>query len=333
MDSVAPFTNTGVDLFGPLKLHHDTKGKRYGLIFACANTRAIHLELLLDMTAETVFRAMRRFVAQYGLPHLIYSDNGTQLIKIKGELEAFISKIRSASIATELMFIWQLQTVSSPWRAGFYERMNRTIKKALSSQTFARKSIDDEELRAIIAEVAALINSRPLFSLDGVVVSPATFLTNKSLVRLPPLGNNDIRTVGPQESLIKDYLKSQKHTRALWSAWRDNYLKELRLFHENPNVNGAYEFRVGDRVIIKSSTLPDTWPIGTIEEIITSADGTARSFRVKSVSRGHEESKVRSIQTLIPLECAREAQRFQNSNPAIPNKQTPQRTSGIVPRT
>ena len=51
---VIPFMNIGVDCFGPFKIRLlEGEIKRvYGLIFACLVTRAVHLELLYDMSAE-----------------------------------------------------------------------------------------------------------------------------------------------------------------------------------------------------------------------------------------------------------------------------------------
>ena len=77
-----PFSHTGLDLFGPLKVNTSVKSKLYGLILTCATTRDVHLELLENMTAEEVYLGLRRFMARRGIPQLIYSDNGTQLMAI-----------------------------------------------------------------------------------------------------------------------------------------------------------------------------------------------------------------------------------------------------------
>ena len=45
------------------------------LHFSCCVTRAIHLELVRDLTAETFLCSFRRFVARRGAPSLIVSDN------------------------------------------------------------------------------------------------------------------------------------------------------------------------------------------------------------------------------------------------------------------
>src|SRR5699024_213383 len=132
----APYTSTGLDIFGPLKADMDHKGKVYGLILTCATTRATHLELLLSMTADEVFSALRRFMARRGIPHLIYSDNGSQFVAIRKRLINFLEELQVLHPEIELRFSWQLQTAISPWRGGFYERLIRSVKTALTAIPF-----------------------------------------------------------------------------------------------------------------------------------------------------------------------------------------------------
>ena len=44
-------------------------------LFTCAVTRAVHLELVADLSAPTFRRCLRRFIARRGVPALIVSDN------------------------------------------------------------------------------------------------------------------------------------------------------------------------------------------------------------------------------------------------------------------
>ena len=72
-----PFEVLGVDFAGPIayKLSPKKEGKAYILLFACSLTRAIHLELLPNQTAEEFIRSLKRFIARRGRPRKIYSDN------------------------------------------------------------------------------------------------------------------------------------------------------------------------------------------------------------------------------------------------------------------
>ena len=74
-----PFQHTGVDFAGPLyiKTNPDESAKTYIALFTCATTRAVHLELTAEMTAKTFRMALERFVAAWGMPNLMVSDNGS----------------------------------------------------------------------------------------------------------------------------------------------------------------------------------------------------------------------------------------------------------------
>lgn len=73
---VKPFLHTGIDFTGHLWVHEgDETKKMYILIFTCFSVRAIHLELLPDMTTQSVVLAFVRFFNFYGVPFHIYLDN------------------------------------------------------------------------------------------------------------------------------------------------------------------------------------------------------------------------------------------------------------------
>ena len=75
-----PFTITGVDCFGPvtIKQYKRTRTssnkqiKRYGIIFTCLTTRAVHLELSIDMITDGFLMTLRRFIARRGEPDIIW---------------------------------------------------------------------------------------------------------------------------------------------------------------------------------------------------------------------------------------------------------------------
>ena len=72
------FTHSGVDYFGPF---HGKQGrstvKRYGCVFTCMTTRAVHIEMAADMSSDCFLNTLRRFISRRkGVKHL-YSDNGS----------------------------------------------------------------------------------------------------------------------------------------------------------------------------------------------------------------------------------------------------------------
>ena len=77
-----PFTYTGVDYAGPLHVRTARMVKlrqtRHGSVFfKRLVTRAVHLEVVTDMSTETFIQALKRFSARRGVPRKFPSDNAT----------------------------------------------------------------------------------------------------------------------------------------------------------------------------------------------------------------------------------------------------------------
>ncbi|XP_072392238.1 uncharacterized protein [Diabrotica undecimpunctata] len=87
-----PFITAGVDYAGPFQLK-EIKGrgvkswKAYLCLFICFTTKAVHLELVSDLTTEAFLVAFRRFCARRGKPSQIHSDNGTNFTGANNELK------------------------------------------------------------------------------------------------------------------------------------------------------------------------------------------------------------------------------------------------------
>ena len=74
---IKPYMHTGVDFTGHLFVKNEfgENSKMYLLIFTCLNVRAVHIELVPDMSAQSFVLAFLRFVNLYGVPSYLYSDN------------------------------------------------------------------------------------------------------------------------------------------------------------------------------------------------------------------------------------------------------------------
>ncbi|MBF2463472.1 hypothetical protein ICI39_14165, partial [Listeria welshimeri] len=86
-----PFYNSGVDFAGPYHiLMSKSRGakttKAYIAIFVCMSTKAIHLELVGDMTSDSFIAAMRRFIARRGRCAHLWSDQGRNFVGANKEL-------------------------------------------------------------------------------------------------------------------------------------------------------------------------------------------------------------------------------------------------------
>ena len=104
-----PFASTGVDYFGPFLVKHSKTTrrnqpltKRYGVIYTCLTTRAIHLELAGDLSTDSFILSLRRFIFRRGHVKIMKSDNGTNFVGAVTELKESLSILDQTNVETFL---------------------------------------------------------------------------------------------------------------------------------------------------------------------------------------------------------------------------------------
>jgi hypothetical protein len=99
-----PFTNVGLDYAGPLQIKL-SKGrgrikttKAYICIFVCMAIKAVHIELVCDLTTDSFLNALKRFITRRGLCCNIYSDNATNFVGANKQLKEFYQFLTSDEV-------------------------------------------------------------------------------------------------------------------------------------------------------------------------------------------------------------------------------------------
>ena len=88
------FENVSLDYAGPISIKYGyvrkpTVVKAYVAVFISLSVRAVHLELVSDLTSEAFIACLRRFVAHRGCPNQIWSDHGTNFVGANREIGEF----------------------------------------------------------------------------------------------------------------------------------------------------------------------------------------------------------------------------------------------------
>ena len=90
----SPFTNCGIDMFGPILVKEGRKEmKRYGCLFTCLSSRAIHIESTNSLSTDALIQARRRFVSRKGNIRVIRTNNGTNFVGASPELNKAFSEM------------------------------------------------------------------------------------------------------------------------------------------------------------------------------------------------------------------------------------------------
>ena len=96
LQEVPPFTATGVDFRGSLNIRNKDKSisKVYVCLLTCASTRALHLEIVNDLTENSFLQAFRRFVSRKSVPKVLMSDSATTSVAASHSLKHLIDSER-----------------------------------------------------------------------------------------------------------------------------------------------------------------------------------------------------------------------------------------------
>nr|XP_033202459.1 uncharacterized protein LOC117163846 [Bombus vancouverensis nearcticus] len=136
-----PFTNVGIDYCGPFyikerKDRNRRKTKVYVAIFICLAVKAVHIELVSDLTSEAFIAALRRFIARRRFCVTIYSDNGTNFVGANNELRELRNllqsddhKVKVQSFLADRRIEWLFSPPNSPHFGGLWEAAVKTFKR------------------------------------------------------------------------------------------------------------------------------------------------------------------------------------------------------------
>ena len=239
VQEAAPFTVTGVDFTGPLYVRSESgETKSYICLFTCAVTRAVHLEVVSDLSEETFLQAFRRFSSRRSLPLHIIFDNASTYLAAAETLNELFQSPSLKELFGRRGVEWEFIPKRAPWYGGFWERLIGLTKRAIK-KTLGRASITLTELQTLIVEVEAILNDRPItyVSSDAADLEPLTpfhLLHGRRITSLPyPVTGDD--------HLDLDYgsasdMRRRASTQAcilerFWRRWRHEYLTSLCEFH------------------------------------------------------------------------------------------------------
>lgn len=131
-EPLPPFTYCGMDCFGPFHTKQGHKEqKRYGLLFTCLSSRAVHIEMLEDMTTDALINALQCFVAIRGTVRHIRLDQGTNFVGAKNEMAKALKELNKERVAAYLadnQCGFQMNTPHSSHSGGVWERQIRTVR-------------------------------------------------------------------------------------------------------------------------------------------------------------------------------------------------------------
>lgn len=154
-----PFTYTGVDLAGPLYLKKtDLMQNKKGWIclYICCIVRAVHLEVVLDMTTEGFLQSFKQFSSRRGFPRKVISDNSSTFKGAAKTVETILRHPKVQQHFTGMGLEWKFNVEKALWWGGIFERMIRSVKCCLR-KTIGKSVLTLNELVTAVTEVEAIL--------------------------------------------------------------------------------------------------------------------------------------------------------------------------------
>ena len=159
---VYPFTFTGVDFTGTLYVQQGKQEvKVYLCLFTCATTRAIHLEIVQDLSAQTFLLAFCKFAAWRFLPSIMISDNGSTYLSAAEELHSLMQLPEVKEELSKKEVSWRFIPKIAPWYGEFWERLIGLTETAIK-KVLGRRHVSLPTLETITVEIEAILKDRPL---------------------------------------------------------------------------------------------------------------------------------------------------------------------------
>lgn len=319
-------------MFGPFLIKEGRKElKRYGALFTCFSSRAIHLESTNSLETDSFIMALRRFISRRGDVRRLRSDNGTNFVGASAELKKAVKEMDQQKIAEFLLrnntdwIGWDFNTPTASHMGGVWERQIRSCRSILSSLLNNHShSLNDECFRTVLTEVEAIVNSRPLSvetinDSDSLIpLTPNLLLTMKSKIVMAPPGEfneNDMYS-------RRRWRRVQHLVNEFWTRWRTEYLQTLQ--QRRKWQTQRRNFAVGDIVIIKDDAHQrNEWRLARITDVRSNDDGQVRSVFVQTSTRNAYERPVSKIVLLLESREKEVKGRIPDKEPEEPEEPNP----------
>jgi len=300
-----PFAKTGVDFCGPISVKSGIRRvkaiKAYIAVFVCLTTRAVHLELVSNLTTEAFLASLDRFMARRGQCGHFYSDNGTNFIGAYKILQTYFKnepgKPSVLDATANKGIEWHFNPPSSPHFGGLWEAAVKSAKRHLIKITNSAL-LNFEETATLLCRIESILNSRPLTPLstdpsDFNALTPAHFLVGGSLM-LPP----EPEPPGTPKNLLKRWSLVKGMSQSFWRRWSTEYLPQLQgrnKWHTIPSHN----IQVNDLALLKEDNIAVMkWKLVRVMAIHPGPDGHVRVVTVRTPSGSEFKRPVLKLSVL-----------------------------------
>lgn len=273
--------------------------KRYGVIFTCMATRAVHLEMAFSLDTNSCVNAVRRFIAMRGVPNFIRTDNGTNFVATEREMREEIQRWNQQQIQDFMLqknIQWEFNPPAASHFGGIWERLIRSVRKVMYSVMHEQNiRFNDEGLITLFCEVEGILNGRPIMELSNDV-NDLKVLTPNDLLLLKPSECFPPGTFSKTDNYSKRRWRQIQYLADIfWTRWLREYLPLLQI--RQKWIDSKENVKVGDIVLVVENSPCNMWIMGCVLEVIKDKENVVRVAKIKTAS----SVLTRPIAKLCPL--------------------------------
>ena len=166
-------------------------------MFVCFACKAVHFELVADLSTDAFVASVTRFVTRRGYPSAVYSDNGTNFVGAQAELQRLYDLLQQDDTKQAILqwanvkeIDWHFSPSYAPHFGVLWEAAVRAMKSILM-KVMGEHKLSYDQLTTVLTSAEAVLNSQPLCSYktqdpEGVVpLTPGHFLTGGAVIAPP----------------------------------------------------------------------------------------------------------------------------------------------------
>ena len=274
------FEVTAVDCAGPYRVKRGRSYESYFMLLTtCCHTRAVRLEVLADLSADSFMMALTRLTARGVNPSTVLSDNGTNFHAANKLLKELNTTLAAAELDKKKPHIkWVFNPPYASHYGGVFERLIGAAKSALYHALPSHFSLTLEQLYTAFAEVEGLLNARPLayVSAEGGDITPLTpnhFLAGSASIPI---------VAAPWPTMKGHLLRRWEELQRAMHNFRSRFQREvlLHLREATRSRGGGRDLKVGDVVSFHLPTAHYKWPLALVNRIFPGKDGHVRALEL-----------------------------------------------------
>ncbi|XP_062538823.1 uncharacterized protein LOC134207122 [Armigeres subalbatus] len=271
-----PFQKVGVDYCGPFLVSYPQRRsppvKCFFAVFVCLIVKAIHVELVADLTTEAFLAALKRFSARRGRPALIMCDNAKNFVGAKRELrrllnlfeqEQFQNSVACNAATEDIEF--KFIPARSPNFGGLWEAVVKSFKTTFKKVNGTR-TLQYDEMQTVFTQIEAVLNSRPLTPIsndpgDFEARTPGHFLVQRPFAAIAEPCLENIPT-----NRLSVWQRAQAYSQQIWKKWTTPYLSDLH--NRTKWTRRRDNIAVGTIILLMDERLPPLkWNLGRVTEV------------------------------------------------------------------